>query len=124
MSKLKNCPLCGCSADLFNINSNDRSRREIYIKCRVCGLSTPHNYDQEKDAIRAWNKRASTPTCIYKRVDVEKNAWKCARCGGIWYVREGKQPHPQNVQYCFVCGSQVVDILDENGKSIKDGQTA
>ena len=61
---------------------------------------------------------------LNKRVDVEKNAWKCARCGGIWYVREGKQPHPQNVQYCFVCGSQVVDILDENGKSIKDGQTA
>ena len=52
MSKLKECPFCGASADL-----NSPSKGFWVIQCDNCGVALEHYGSKREDAIQRWNRR-------------------------------------------------------------------
>ena len=58
MNKLKECPFCGNSAEIIEVDS-PVSKFDVYYKsrCTCCGVIIDIAYPTEKEAINKWNKR-------------------------------------------------------------------
>lgn len=54
MSELKCCPFCGGEAKYMEIKDFFISR---FVTCTKCGIKTPRNCLNRKDAIKRWNRR-------------------------------------------------------------------
>lgn len=54
MSELKCCPFCGGEAKYMEIKDFFISR---FVTCTKCGIETPRNCLNRKDAIKQWNRR-------------------------------------------------------------------
>jgi len=50
--KLKECPCCGCRADMFVSPSGQL----FTIRCRKCSIRTTH-FISKQTAIKCWNRR-------------------------------------------------------------------
>lgn len=67
MSKLKECPFCGC--EFISINKI-KDTGNYWLECPECGIETKL-FDTLADAVETWNKRSMQiihcPECRYYR---------------------------------------------------------
>ena len=63
MSELKCCPFCGGEAKYMEIKDFFISR---FVTCTKCGIETPRNCLNRKDAIRRWNTRTPMANIVEK----------------------------------------------------------
>ena len=63
MSELKCCPFCGGEAKYMEIKDFFISR---FVTCTKCGIETPRNCLNRKDAIKRWNTRTSMDNIVEK----------------------------------------------------------
>ena len=68
MSELKCCPFCGAEAKYMEIKDFFISR---FVTCTKCGIETPRNFLNRKDAIKRWNTR-TTMANIVEKLEEEK----------------------------------------------------
>jgi len=61
MSELKECPFCGGNTAIFPYFREPPERHERYVVCAKC-MACSDCYDSERDAISAWNTRATDAT--------------------------------------------------------------
>jgi len=55
--KLALCPFCGGKAELGG--GGDIREPLFWPLCKNCGATTGDNYEDEEEAIKAWNKRTN-----------------------------------------------------------------
>ena len=78
MSELKCCPFCGGEAKYMEIKDFFVSR---FVTCAKCGIETPRNCLNRKDAIKRWNRR--TPMAnIVEKLEEESYETTDTVCGG------------------------------------------
>ena len=63
MSELKCCPFCGAEAKYMEIKDFFISR---FVTCTKCGIETPRNFLNRKDAIKRWNTRTHMDNIVEK----------------------------------------------------------
>ena len=63
MSELKCCPFCGGEAKYMEIKDFFISR---FVTCTKCGIETPRNCLNRKDAIKRWNTRTPMANIVEK----------------------------------------------------------
>ena len=63
MSELKCCPFCGGEAKYMEIKDFFVSR---FVTCAKCGIETPRNCLNRKDAIKRWNRRTPMDNIVEK----------------------------------------------------------
>ena len=63
MSELKCCPFCGREAKYMEIKDFFISR---FVTCTKCGIETPRNFLNRKDAIKRWNTRTPMSNIVEK----------------------------------------------------------
>lgn len=63
MSELKCCPFCGGEAKYMEIKDFFISR---FVTCTKCGIETPRNCLNKKDAIKQWNTRTPMANIVEK----------------------------------------------------------
>lgn len=63
MSELKCCPFCGEKAKYMEIKNFFISR---FVTCTKCGIETPRNCLNRKDAIKRWNTRTPMANIVEK----------------------------------------------------------
>lgn len=66
MSELKCCPFCGGEAKYMEIKDFFISR---FVTCTKCGIETPRNCLNRKDAIKRWNTRKPMANIVKKLED-------------------------------------------------------
>ena len=121
--KFEPCPRCGKEVELFSVRSNtERVRR--FFKCPNCGLRTSDMYNSVDEISTSWINFVSASTCTYKKTSSFGNSWECSLCHWSWEYPASSSPVKNDERFCCICGARIQDYLDENGKSIKDGQTA
>lgn len=69
MSELKCCPFCGGEAKYMEIKDFFVSR---FVTCTKCGIETPRNCLNRKDAIKRWNTRTPMANIVEKLEEREK----------------------------------------------------
>lgn len=69
MSELKCCPFCGGKAKYMEIKDFFISR---FVTCTKCGIETPRNCLNRKDAIKRWNTRKPMDNIVEKLEEREK----------------------------------------------------
>ena len=60
---LKSCPFCGGEAKYMEIKDFFVSR---FVTCAKCGIETPRNCLNRKDAIKQWNRRTPMANIVEK----------------------------------------------------------
>ena len=63
MTELKCCPFCGGKAKYMEIKDFFISR---FVTCTKCGIETPRNCLNRKDAIKRWNTRKPMANIVEK----------------------------------------------------------
>ena len=63
MRELKPCPFCGGEAKYMEIKDFFVSR---FVTCAKCGIETPRNCLNRKDAIKRWNRRTPMDNIVEK----------------------------------------------------------
>lgn len=97
MKNLKPCPFCGGKAAAFEPVSGEW----VHVLCPSCGTESDY-YDDEEEAIEAWNTRAER-TCKIKSVGLVDEFF-------IAYdLSCGHQAMEDEPSYCPVCGAKVVE---------------
>lgn len=76
MNDLKCCPFCGGEAKYMEIKDFFVSR---FVTCTKCGIETPRNCLNRKDAIKRWNTRTPMANIVEK---LEENSQYCVPLGG------------------------------------------
>lgn len=71
MEHLKNCPFCGGEAVIRRRNPDHIMREKSFICCTKCKNKTGY-YNNQEDAIAAWNKRID---------NVMSDIHYCPHCG-------------------------------------------
>lgn len=56
MVELKPCPFCGSHADGVII-TYETGEQTYYVTCSECSNAQTDDYDDQQDAVRAWNTR-------------------------------------------------------------------
>lgn len=103
MSELKPCPFCGGEAEMLTAESMHGGN--LYgVMCNCCACHTDV-FDNEAEAIAAWNTRAER-TC--RNVDEEYPYFECSECGCNAVVGYGGSG-PGLPNYCPNCGAKVVE---------------
>ena len=65
--ELKRCPFCGCEAVTHDCGTFENEKLSVIfdgrvgVHCSECHIATPP-YDNEEEAVKAWNKRHSSVT--------------------------------------------------------------
>lgn len=77
MSKLLNCPFCGGEAKYMEIKDFFISR---FVTCTKCGIETPRNCLNRKDAIKRWNRRTPMANIVEKLEEMKKDDDCLAYC--------------------------------------------
>lgn len=67
--KLLNCPFCGGEARYMEIKDFFISR---FVTCTKCGIETPRNCLNRKDAIKRWNTRKPMDNIVEKLEEESK----------------------------------------------------
>ena len=78
MSELKCCPFCGGEAKYMEIKDFFISR---FVTCTKCGIETPRNCLNRKDAIKRWNTRKPMAN-IVEKLKEESYETTDTVCGG------------------------------------------
>ena len=78
MSELKCCPFCGREAKYMEIKDFFISR---FVTCTKCGIETPRNFLNRKDAIKRWNTRTPMSN-IVEKLEEESYETTDTVCGG------------------------------------------
>ena len=73
MSELKCCPFCGGEAKYMEIKDFFISR---FVTCTKCGIETPRNCLNRKDAIKRWNTRPPMDNIVDKLEEKQHQANK------------------------------------------------
>ena len=63
INELLNCPFCGGEAKYMEIKDFFISR---FVTCTKCGIETPRNCLNRKDAIKRWNTRKPMANIVEK----------------------------------------------------------
>ena len=63
MSELKCCPFCGGEAKYMEIKGFFISR---FVTCTKCGIETPRNCLNRKEAVKRWNTRIPMANIVEK----------------------------------------------------------
>lgn len=59
--ELKACPMCDCAAVCDYNDSSDGSSYWFTVGCSDCNLLIDQSFDNQEEAIAAWNRRAARP---------------------------------------------------------------
>lgn len=78
MTELKCCPFCGGKAKYMEIKDFFISR---FVTCTKCGIETPRNCLNRKDAIKRWNTRTPMDN-IVEKLEEESYETTDTVCGG------------------------------------------
>ena len=78
MGKLLKCPFCGAEAKYMEIKDFFISR---FVTCTKCGIETPRNFLNRKDAIKRWNTRTPMSN-IVEKLEEESYETTDTVCGG------------------------------------------
>jgi Lar family restriction alleviation protein len=75
MSELKCCPFCGGEANYISFTQGLFIQR--FVTCTKCGIETPRNCLNKKDAIKRWNNRTPMANIVEKleekNIDISGN---------------------------------------------------
>lgn len=109
MSELLPCPFCGGEAysEPFTIGDGWYVSDDYQVICGVCGTFSKV-YQNEKEAIKAWNSRVER-TCTIEQSGFATGF--CSECGGEFCASVFNNIPPDYVEpehYCPCCGAKVV----------------
>ena len=85
MSNLLNCPFCGAEAKYMEIKDFFISR---FVTCTKCGIETPRNCLNRKDAIKRWNTRTPMANIVEKLEEIKGKACDGIECVNCVYNKD------------------------------------
>ena len=101
MSELKCCPFCGGEAKYMEIKDFFISR---FVTCTKCGIETPRNCLNRKEAIKRWNTRTPMANIVEKLEEREKyleNAMKESHENGHRFSEEKAMNERVAIRYAI-----------------------
>lgn len=103
MSELKCCPFCGGKAKYMEIKDFFVSR---FVTCAKCGIETPRNFLNRKDAIKRWNRRTPMDNIVEKLEEKTEFLKDCTKYGN-------ESAEQQEKSYSTMMMYEVADLVDD-----------
>ena len=103
MNELLNCPFCGGEAKYMEIKDFFISR---FVTCTKCGIETPRNCLNRKDAIKRWNTRKPMDNIVEKLEEKTEFLKDCTKYGN-------KDAEQQEKSYSTMMMYEVADLVDD-----------
>ena len=101
--KLLNCPFCGGEAKYMEIKDFFVSR---FVTCAKCGIETPRNCLNRKDAIKRWNRRTPMDNIVEKLEEAKGKV-----------VIDGKEMYQEN--YLIDIDDAINIVKQENNNGLE-----
>ena len=103
MNELLNCPFCGGEAKYMEIKDFFISR---FVTCTKCGIETPRNCLNRKDAIKRWNTRKPMDNIVEKLEEKTEFLKDCTKYGN-------ESAEQQEKSYSTMMMYEVSDLVDD-----------
>ena len=115
MSELKCCPFCGGEAKYMEIKDFFISR---FVTCTKCGIETPRNCLNRKDAIKRWNRRTPMDNIVEKLEEKTEFLKDCTKYGNESAEQQEKS---YSTMMMYEVAGLVDDLIDIVKQEINNG---
>ena len=115
MGKLLKCPFCGAEAKYRETKDFFISR---FVTCTKCGIETPRNFLNRKDAIKRWNTRTPMSNIVEKLEEKTEFLKDCTKYGN---ENAEQQEKSYSTMMMYEVAGLVDDLIDIVKQEINNG---